>query len=108
MGGLPPICHRFSEKIPKNMKRGLNIAELCYADSVIPALNVMRRILEYYFLQLWGYEGSNLREERLEKEENKKKFIVEIPGSEPDMTKYQLASTMLAYINNPNGISIMR
>ena len=79
--------------------------ELRDADSVIPALNVMRRILEYYFLQLCGYEGSNLREELLEKEENKKKFIVEVPGSEPDMTKYQLASTMLAYINNPNGIS---
>ena len=79
--------------------------ELRDADSVIPALNVMRRILEYYFLQLCGYEGSSLREELLEKEENKKKFIVEVPGGEPDMTKYQLASTMLAYINNPNGIS---
>jgi len=79
--------------------------ELRDADSVIPALNVMRRILEYYFLQLCGYEGSSLREELLEKEENKKKFITEVPGGEPDMTKYQLASTMLAYINNPNGIS---
>ena len=79
--------------------------ELRDADSVIPALNVMRRILEYYFLQLCGYEGSSLREELLEKEENKKKFIAEVPGGEPDMTKYQLASTMLAYINNPNGIS---
>lgn len=79
--------------------------ELRDADSVIPALNVMRRILEYYFLQLCGYEGSSLREELLEKEENKKKFIVEVPGGEPDMTKYQLAATMLAYINNPNGIS---
>lgn len=28
-----------------------------------------------------------------------------MPDSEPDMTKYQLASTMLAYINNLNGIS---
>lgn len=79
--------------------------ELRETTSVIPALNIMRRILEYYFLELCGYEGSSLREELLEKEENKKKFIKEIPGSEPDMTDYQLASTMLAYINNPNGIT---
>lgn len=27
MGGLPPICHRNSEKLPKNVKRGLNSGE---------------------------------------------------------------------------------
>lgn len=65
----------------------------------------MRRILEYYFLQLCGYEGSDIRELVLEKEENRKMFIKQVEGQKPDMTDYQLASSLLAYINNPNGIS---
>lgn len=69
----------------------------------IPALNVMRRILEYYFLQLCGYEGSDLREIVLD--EHRNKFIKQVEGEKPDMTDYQLASSLLAYINNPNGIS---
>ena len=42
MSGLPPICHRFSEKIPKNMKRGLNIAELCYSGPLLLIYEVFR------------------------------------------------------------------
>ena len=61
--------------------------------------------MEYYFLQLCGYEGSDLRELVLENEENRKKFIKQVEGQKPDMTDYQLASSLLAYINNPNGIS---
>ena len=41
----------------------------------------------------------------LEKEENRKMFIKQVEGQKPDMTDYQLASSLLAYINNPNGIS---
>ena len=63
----------------------------------------MRRILEYYFLQLCGYEGSDLREIVLD--EHRNKFIKQVEGEKPDMTDYQLASSLLAYINNPNGIS---
>ena len=79
--------------------------ELRDIQSTIPALNVMRRILEYYFHQLCGYEGSDIRELVLEKEENRKMFIKQVEGQKPDMTDYQLASSLLAYINNPNGIS---
>ena len=79
--------------------------ELRDLNSTIPTLNVMRRILEYYFLQLCGYEGSDLRELVLEKKENREKFIKQVEGGQPDMTDYQLASSLLAYINNPNGIS---
>lgn len=79
--------------------------ELRDIRSTIPALNVMRRILEYYFLQLCGYEGSDLRAIVLEKKENRDKFIKQVEGEQPDMTDYQLASSLLAYINNPNGIS---
>ena len=30
-------------------------------DTVVPLMNVIRRILEYYFLQICGYDGSQLR-----------------------------------------------
>lgn len=79
--------------------------ELRDIKTTIPTINVMRRILEYYFLQLCGYEGSDLREIVLENPDNRKMFIKEIEGKKPDMTEYHLASSLLAYINNPNGIS---
>ena len=70
----------------------------------IPLLNVIRRILEYYFLQLCGYEGEDLRSVVLEK--NKHKFVVPAEdGGKPDYEKYHMASAMLSYINNPGGIS---
>lgn len=107
------LCKRQNKEIPSE-EENYNPVQNSYAalwdelrdlHSTIPALNVMRRILEYYFLQLCGYEGSDLRSIVLEKEENRKKFIKQVEGEKPDMTDYQLASSLLAYINNPNGIS---
>lgn len=107
------LCKRQSKEIPTE-EENYNPVQNSYAalwdelrdiQSTIPALNVMRRILEYYFLQLCGYEGSDLREIVLEKPENRSKFIHQSEGEKPDMTDYQLASSLLAYINNPNGIS---
>lgn len=107
------LCKRQSKEIPTE-EENYNPVQNSYAalwdelrdiQSTIPALNVMRRILEYYFLQLCGYEGSDLREIVLEKPENRNKFIKRVEGEKPDMTDYQLASSLLAYINNPNGIS---
>ena len=76
--------------------------ELREIRSTIPALNVMRRILEYYFLQLCGYEGSELREMVLK--EKREKFITANEGQQPDMTNYQLALSLLAFISAPNDI----
>lgn len=107
------LCKRQNKDIPTE-EENYNPVQNSYAalwdelrdiQSTIPALNVMRRILEYYFLQLCGYEGSDLRELVLEKPENRSKFIKQVEGEKPDMTDYQLASSLLAYINNPNGIS---
>lgn len=107
------LCTRPSKETPTE-KENYNPVQNSYAalwdelrdlHSTIPALNVMRRILEYYFLQLCGYEGSDLRTIVLEKKENREKFIKQVEGEQPDMTDYQLASSLLAYINNPNGIS---
>lgn len=107
------LCKRQNKEIPSE-EENYNLVQNSYAalwdelrdlHSTIPALNVMRRILEYYFLQLCGYEGSDLRSIVLEKKENREKFIKQVEGEKPDMTDYQLASSLLAYINNPNGIS---
>ena len=106
------LCKRQSKDVPT--EENYNPVQNSYAalwdelrdiQSTIPALNVMRRILEYYFLQLCGYEGSDLRALVLENPENRSKFIKQVEGEQPDMTDYQLASSLLAYINNPNGIS---
>lgn len=67
----------------------------------VPLISVIRRILEYYFLQLCGYEGSTLRQHILV--ENKHCFVDET-GKE-DLEKYHIAQTMLAYIN-ANSISM--
>ena len=107
------LCKRQNKEIPSE-EENYNPVQNSYAalwdelrdlHSTIPALNVMRRILEYYFLQLCGYEGSDLRSIVLENKENREKFIKQVEGEKPDMTDYQLASSLLAYINNPNGIS---
>jgi wobble nucleotide-excising tRNase len=64
--------------------------------STIPLMNVMRRILEYYFLQLCGYDGHDLVHRVLEV--HKDDFITPIEGAAPDMTRFHLAKSMLAYM----------
>lgn len=66
--------------------------------TTIPLMNVMRRILEYYFLQLCGYEGHDLAKKVLE--DKKDRFITPIEGAAPDMTRFHLAKSMLAYMHS--------
>jgi wobble nucleotide-excising tRNase len=66
------------------------------SKSPIALLSVMRRILEYYFMQLCGYDGSDIRTKVLEK--NKDKFLVEKNGK-MDASNYNLAFAMLSYIS---------
>ncbi len=73
-------------------------AEYSTLTSTIPLMNVMRRILEYYFLQLCGYEGHDLTRKVLE--EHKDRFITPIEGAAPDMTRFHLAKSMLAYMHS--------
>lgn len=73
------------------------------ATSAIPLMNVIRRILEYYFLQLCGYDGATLRKCILM--DNKDKFITHREDGTEDTTQYQMASAMLSYIS-ANSIGI--
>lgn len=68
--------------------------------SGIALMNVIRRILEYYFLQLSGLEGSTLRQRILV--DHKYDFTHDEAGNEDD-SKYRMASTMLSYIQSSNG-----
>ena len=63
--------------------------------SVIPLMNAIRRILEHYFLQLCGYDGSQLRHVVLE--DNKYDYTHDEDGNE-DYTKFDMATSMLSYI----------
>ena len=99
------ICERQSLKIPTE-KENYNPVQNSYTalwseyrevDTTIPVLNVIRRILEYYFMQLCGYDGVNIRKQVLD--ENKEQFIEPVENGQPDYTKYHLASAMLSYIN---------
>lgn len=72
-------------------------------SSGIPLMNIIRRILEYYFLQLCGYEGNALRKRILE--EHKHDFTHDGLGNE-DYTKYDMAAAMLSYIAvNTTGVN---
>ena len=66
-------------------------------------MNVIRRILEYYFLQLCGYESEELC--RIVLEENKDKFLTEVAGGVPDYTKFHLAQAMLSYIKRSDSFN---
>ena len=65
-------------------------------NTPIPLMNVIRRILEYYFLQLCGYDGVTLRKRILI--DNKDKFITTDANGKEDYTQYQMAHAMLSYI----------
>lgn len=99
------LCVRQSQQVPTEQEN-FNPVQNSYAalwgeyrevDTSIPLMNVIRRILEYYFMQLCGYDSMNIRKRVLD--ENREKFIEQVPNSQPDMTKYNLASAMLSYIS---------
>ena len=72
-------------------------------DSPIPLMNVIRRILEYYFLQLCGYESDELC--RIVLEENRERFMTSVEGGAPDYTKFHLAQAMLSYIKRSDSFN---
>ena len=59
-------------------------------------MNVIHRILDFYFLDMCGKDGLGLREEILIK--NRDRFIGTKPDGSPDMTLFHLADSMLQYM----------
>jgi len=72
-------------------------------DSPIPLMNVIRRILEYYFLQLCALDSKFLSTTVLKAV--KEKIMEEAVGGTPDYTKYHLAQAMLSYIDRSDAFN---
>lgn len=98
-------CERPNHKKPSELEN-YNPVQNSYAalwaeyrdlTTTIPLLNVIRRILEYYFIQLCGYEGTSLRETILK--DHKDKFVKYDETGKEDTILYQIASSMLSYIS---------
>lgn len=60
-------------------------------------MNVIRQILEYYFVHLCGYDGLTL--EKVILEENRDCFVAENSDGSTDATNHVLASAMIHHIN---------
>ena len=73
-------------------------AEYKELQSSIPLLNVIRRILEYYFMELCGYQGQGIRDTILK--QHKVDFVTKRPDGTIDDRDYHLAYSMLSYIDN--------
>lgn len=72
-------------------------AEYRDLQSALPLLNVMHRILDYYFLDICGYDGLTIRQRILVT--GRKNFVTENPDGSEDRTKLQLASHLLEFIS---------
>ena len=99
------LCNDVNPNIPTE-RININPVKNSYAalwdeykevKSAVPLMNVIRRILEHYFLQLCGYEGATLRERILIQGKADGRFKNE-DGTDND-ERYQMASAMLSYIN---------
>ena len=88
------LCHKEEERKYVNYSPIRNNYEALWAeyksatDSVI-LMNIIRRILEYYFVQIGGFKENDLRKNLLDK--NKSRF--------PSKQEYDAAAAMIAYLN---------
>ena len=71
-------------------------AEYLELQNEIPLMNVIHRILDFYFLDLCARDGMSLREEILVKQRDK--FITAREDGTEDRTLFHLADSMLQYM----------
>ena len=100
------LCVRQSQRIPTEQEN-YNPIQNSYAalwdeykelKTANTVKNVIRHILEYYFIQICGYEGNDLH--KIVLEQNKPLFVDEVEGQKPNYDRYNLASSMLTYMND--------
>lgn len=106
------LCTRPREEAPSQLENYSPVVnsyaamwhEYREVTSSVALMNVMRRILEHYFLQLSGYDGVDLRTRILK--ENRDKFVTMKEDGTEDLSSYHQASAILAYVShNLTGIS---
>lgn len=71
--------------------------DYCTTQDPLMLMNDVRQILEYYFIQLCGYKGANLRENILDR--NKDAFMKKNATGKLDDTNYIIASSMFSLLN---------
>ena len=100
------LCVRQSQRVPTEQEN-YNPIQNSYAalwdeykelKTANTVKNVIRHILEYYFIQICGYEGNDLH--KIVLEQNKLLFVDEVEGQKPNYDRYNLASSMLTYMND--------
>lgn len=100
------LCVRQSQRVPTEQEN-YNPIQNSYAalwdeykelKTANTVKNVIRHILEYYFIQICGYEGNDLH--KIVLEQNKPLFVAEVEGQKPNYDRYNLASSMLTYMND--------
>jgi len=64
------------------------------SDNAAVLLRLTRQILEYYFIQISGYEGQTLEDRIMEKKEN---FVDLAPDGTQNTSLFHLASSLLKY-----------
>ena len=75
-------------------------AEYKDLNTAIPVLSVIHRILEYYFLQLCGYDGEVLRRRILTEESHR--FVTTREDGSEDRSQLTLAASMLSCLTAPS------
>lgn len=100
------LCVRQSQRVPTEQEN-YNPIQNSYAalwdeykelKTANTVKNVIRHILEYYFIQICGYEGNDLH--KIVLEQNKPLFVDEVEGQKPNYDRYNIASSMLTYMND--------
>lgn len=67
-------------------------------DTAIPLLNVIFRILDYYFLQICGHDGDSIH--KLVLTDHRDRFVDIMTNGAEDLTKFHLAYAMLSYLGS--------
>ena len=63
-------------------------------------VNVIRQILDYYFLQLCGYSGVSIKDEILKK--HRDDFVTKLPDGTEDCSELHMAASLLQYLCTSN------
>lgn len=63
-------------------------------------VNVIRQILDYYFLQLCGYDGVKIKDEILKT--HREDFVTKLPDGTEDCSELHMAAALLQYMSASN------
>lgn len=67
------------------------------SEDPVALMNVTRRILEYYFLQMCGYSNGNIRSDLMEK--HRPDFETIRPDGSVDRTRYEIVDAMISVLD---------